>query len=133
MAKSKVTITPDKLAESVQKVLNEYGEQVQKDIHEVTLKVADQGVKQIKANAKQYKWGSKYVNGWGKTDASTRVTTDVVIHHKTTPGLPHLLEFGHLHVANGKRTGITTKAFPHIAKVNDEIIELYQKEVKAKL
>lgn len=120
------------LDKKVQELLKTYGEDVRNDLEEVTVKVADFGVKEIKANARQNNWGKDYVNGWTKTDTSTRLTTGVVIHHATKPGLPHLLEFGHITIRNGKRVK-DARPFPHIKPVEEKIVELYQKEVKAKL
>lgn len=132
MATRKDVANIGNLDKKVQALLKTYGDQVRDDLEEVTIKVADFGVKEIKANARTYKWGKEYVNGWTKTDTSTRLTTGVVIHHKTMPGLPHLLEHGHITIRNGKRVK-DARAFEHIKPVEDKIVELYQREVKSKL
>ena len=132
MATRKDVANIGNLDKKVQELLKTYGDQVRDDLEEVTIKVADFGVKEIKANARTYKWGKKYVNGWTKTDTSTRYSTGAVIHHKTMPGLPHLLEHGHALKRGGRTVGSTGK-FEHIKPVEDKIVELYQKEVKEKL
>lgn len=134
MAKYRKDVTNiGNLDKKVQDILYKYADDIATDLEEVTMKVADAGVKEIRANARKYKWGNKYINGWTKTDISTRFNKGVVIHHSTAAGLPHLLEFGHLHYANGKRTGGSTGKFEHIKPVEDKLIDLYQKEVKSKL
>ena len=108
----------------------DYGNQVRDDLDEVTIKVADAGVKKLRQNSRGYGW-KEYSKGWEKTDESTRFTTKATIHHRT-PGLPHLLEFGHLTMRNGQRVK-DARAFEHIKPVEDELVNLYQKEVKDKL
>ena len=60
MATRKDVANIGNLDKKVQALLKTYGDQVRDDLEEVTIKVADFGVKEIKANARTYKWGKEY-------------------------------------------------------------------------
>lgn len=132
MASSK-RATAANFADQVERILTEYGEDITRDLDEVTKKVAQQGAKKIRAAAKSAVGGSgKYAAGWGVTMENTRTGPTAVIHHKTLPGLPHLLEHGHVSKVHGRRVGYVSGR-EHIAPAEQEIIEIYEKEVISKL
>lgn len=128
-SRRKDVVKAGNLASKVQEILDIYGKDVTMELEEVTYSVAMAGAKKIQQNAKGYGWGSKYANGWTVTDTSTRLTKHAVIHHSTAPGLPHLLENGHVTYWNGKRVK-DARSFEHIAPVEEEIIKLYEEKIK---
>lgn len=127
------TVQPKDLEAEISKILDKYENQVQENLEAVTKEIAQKGAKQIQANARQMFGGTgKYAKGWTTTDTGKRFAPGRTIHHKSMPGLPHLLENGHVSVVNGRRVG-QAKAHPHIAPVEEKIIEEYQKGVMSKL
>ena len=127
------TIKADKLTAAVEKILKEYGDSVSENVEDVTKQVSQKAAQQIRASARTSFGGSgKYAKGWGVTMEKTRLETTAVIHNKSLPGLPHLLEHGHISIRNGRRIGYV-KGREHIAPVEQQVVELYEKEIKAKL
>ena len=122
-------INPGNLSDAVQKILKHYEDDLNGNLAAVTLSVARETAKRLNRAAKaKIKGTGEYVKGWGTTTQNERLTKKAVVHHKTEPGLPHLLEYGHI-ALNGKRVGMR----PHIADVENEVVELYQKEILSKL
>lgn len=125
---------PADLGKEVDKILNKYAEDIRGDLEKVTKEVAQKGVKEMRsASSSAVKGTGKYAKGWAVTMENERLTKTAVIHHKTMPGLPHLLEHGHITKRNGKRVYPDTPAHPHIADVENRITELYEREVISKL
>ena len=56
------------------------------------------------------------------------MTTDVVIHNKDLPGLPHLLEFGH-----AKKNGGRVAGRIHISKIEREVADKFEKGIRARI
>lgn len=124
---------PGNLSKEIQAMLEGFSTDLGKDLGEVTKKVAQEGVKMLKSASSEAVGGSgEYAKGWGLTDENERLVKRAIIHHKTMPGLPHLLEHGHLS-RNGTGTYGTVKAYPHIKDVEDKITALYEREVLSKL
>ena len=122
-------INPGNLSDEVQKILKQYGDDVAENLQEITVSVAKATAKKLNRVSKQKIGGTGYYSkGWGVTEEHSRIRKTAVVHHKTEPGLPHLLEYGHI-ATNGKRVGQRE----HIADVEREVLEEYQKEVLSKL
>lgn len=122
-------VKPVDMAAEIEKILKAYGDDVSANMAAITLSVARATAKDLNSKAAQKVGGSgRYSRGWGVTTENKRLTKTAVVHHKTTPGLPHLLEYGHI-AANGKRVGQRE----HIADVDQEVEDLFEKEIKAKL
>ena len=127
-------VKADALSEAVEKILDQYAEDVSGNLEEINKKVAQAGVKELRSASASAVGGSgKYAKGWAVTVENERLKKTAVIHHKTMPGLPHLLEHGHITKRNGKRVYPDTPAHPHIADVERNIVELYEREVLSKL
>jgi hypothetical protein len=73
----------------------------------------------------------KYASGWTVTPVKYPHYTSVVIHN-TMPGLPHLLEHGHALVRGGRKVG-TVDGREHIAPVEEQLVEQYEREVLSAL
>ena len=118
MASRKVTI--DTFPAEIQKILQKYGEDVEKNTSLVIDETAQKGAQLLRSmspvNPKGKQSGA-YAKGWRveKTGASGRIVATANIYN-THPGLTHLLENGH-----ALRQGGRSPAIPHIAPV-EEII-----------
>ena len=122
-------VKPVDMAAEIEKILKAYGDDVSENMAAITLSVARATAKDLNSKAAQKVGGSgRYSRGWGVTTENKRLTKTAVVHHKTTPGLPHLLEHGHI-AANGKRVGQRE----HIADVDREVEESFEREVISKL
>jgi len=115
------------------KILDEYKEDVNKDMQEAVKKVTKAGAKQVKANAQGAVGGKKYAKGWTSRFETGRLSAQGTIYNSSQPGLPHLLEYGHVTRNGTGRTFRPTPAHEHIAAVEDEIEQNIMKELKAAL
>ena len=104
--------------EQVTELLEQYSKDVTEEMHAVFKKEASKARSELKAASPRD--SGDYAAGWAVMDESTRLTVNYTVYNKT-PGLPHLLEFGHT-IRNGTgRSFGHGGARPHIAKVNDEL------------
>ena len=121
-------VTVDNLSQVVGEILDEYGDEVKKNLDEVTKRVAKSGVQALKASSKSTFMGNKYWKSWTATqEKSDRWGSSYVIH-STMPGLPHLLENGH-----ATRNGGRVDGRPHIKPVEDQLVTEYIKGVERSL
>ena len=119
-------IPVDRLAAEINKILTEYGEDVQKNVDEAAAKVTKAGVRAVKGNSRSTFGGSgKYAKGWTSKFEKGRLSSQGIIYNATVPGLPHLLEHGH-----ANRNGGRTPGRPHIAPVEQKIIKDFEEAVK---
>ena len=112
----------DDLAKEIAKALTEYSDEVAEIMEQEKSEVAKEGVKQLKATSP--KRNGSYAKGW-------RVKKNgkgYIIHNAKHYRLTHLLENGH-----ATRNGGRTKAIPHIAKVESNIIERFTKNIEKRL
>lgn len=121
-------ILPGDFSSEINSILSEYGDHASKCLVEVIPDVAKSATKQLKAaNVYKRKTG-RYNKGWTASTDVRRTEVKSVVHNRTDYQLSHLLEFGHAK-ANGGRT----KAFPHIAQVNDWVQEEVVKRIKERV
>lgn len=115
----------DKLSQAVDDILAEYGDEVAANMGEAVKKVTKAGTKAVREESRRSFGGSgRYAKGWkSQIDAQGRTPTGV-IYNKDLPGLPHLLEFGHLN-----RDGSRTPGRAHIEPAEKKIAEDFEKEV----
>lgn len=120
------TVKPDKLAAEIHSILAEYGADIDNEMEGAVKRVAKAGVAAIRRAAKRLfgGWGY-YLKGWTSTIETDRHSTHGIIYNKDLPGLPHLLEHGHLN-----RDGSRTPGKLHIAPVEDEIAQIFAEEVE---
>ena len=122
-------IPVDRLAAEIEKILTEYGDEVQENVEEATQRVTKDGAKAVKGNARStFKIGNgkkNYAKGWTSKFETGRLSSQGIIYNKDLPGLPHLLEHGHANRNGGRTPGRT-----HIAPVEQKIIEDFVKAVK---
>lgn len=130
---SKRVIRPDQLGQAIEEILSEYGDEVDKNIREITKKVGQRGAAALRTESRD-KFNTitgKYAKGWTATEVQHPHYTSVVLHNKQY-SMPHLLEHGHA-LARGGRTYGQVKGREHIAPVEEQLIKEYQNEVLSRL
>lgn len=100
-------------AVEIMTALEEYKNDVGEAMQEVLPEVAKEAADMVKSGAPSRT--GRYASGWrSKVEQSSIVSIEAVVFNSKTPGLPHLLEFGH-----AKRNGGRTAAIPHIKPVEE--------------
>lgn len=131
MSNKKIPI--DRLQDEIKKILEEYSEDVQGNVDELSKKFAQKGAQTIKSNAKNLfkptRSKKRYYAGWtSETKKPNRLRVESIIYNKSLPGLTQLLENGH-----ALRQGGRTSGRAHIAPVADMVVSQFEKEVKSKI
>lgn len=116
----------DKLSDSLEAILADYRDGVTESMSEVTKKFGKKGAQAVRGESQGEGWG-EYASGWTYQFEQTRLSATATIYNKT-PGLPHLLEKGH-----ALRGGGRSRAFPHIAPVEEKLTEDYLRAVKKEI
>jgi len=124
MSKSNIAISPDELTSVVQKLLQEYGDEVLRLADEAIPEVGKESRKQLKQTSP--KATGAYSRSWSVDIRRERLGITAEVHNKDKYRLTHLLEYGH-DIKNqygyvGK-DGKRVKAIPHIGKVNDWAVD----------
>lgn len=117
-------VTPNNLGEAIAQVLEEYGDEVTKDMDEVTKKVGRVGVKALKSASAVFGGSGRYRKSWTSKLETERYGSTVTLY-STVPGLPHLLEHGHANRGGGRTPGRT-----HIAPVEQELIKEFEEQIR---
>lgn len=119
------TITADKLAETVQKELDKFGEDVVLTVGKVRTAVGKAGVRTLRSTSRSTFGGTgKYASGWTMTEEGDRLYAKAIVHNRH-PGMPHLLEYGHANRGGGRTSGRT-----HIKPVEEEMIREFEKGIE---
>lgn len=140
MARGK-KITAAGLEDAIKEILEDYENDIEYNLAEITKSVTRKGVRAIK-NESAATFGTtpkreeKYAKTWTSTFQTGRNSAQGTIYN-TQAGLPHLLENGHVLsyvLRDGtKRTDGFVKGRPHISKVQDELSRVYEQEIMYKL
>lgn len=136
---SKVTL--ENFASEIEKIMKEYGDEVEQNLSTITKKVGQKGAKLLRdqslekfPDSKKHK--SRYGQTWTAKTEQRRLYTTVTIYNRQA-GLPHLLENGHLSSNGTHRIFNTDKApvkgIEHIAEVEQKLIKEFESEVVTKL
>ena len=120
----------EKMDASIKSLLKKYGNEVAENVDEITLAIGRRGANAMKRSSAEMNFGGKgtYAKGWAVAEEKHRLYTTVIIYNKT-PGLPHLLEHGHL-LRDGSRW---LPPRQHIEPVETELLAQFEKEVQSKL
>lgn len=111
------------LSATINGLLEQYGEEIRKELDADIPAVAKETAKKIKADAP--KRTGEYAKSW-KTKVSTNLYGDTTATvYSTKPGLPHLLEFGHANRGGGR-----TQPAEHIAPAEEWAEKEITKRVK---
>ena len=121
------TIAIDGLEDALHDILEEYTDEIARGTKECVQKVARAGVKALKAASP--KRTGYYAKDWTSKIESGRLNAQATIYNNE-PGLPHLLEFGHVS-RNG--TGRDLGQVPgqaHIQPVEEELAKEFKQAVE---
>lgn len=117
----------NRVGELIPEILDKYSAEVQMTVAATLKKDVQEARNELKSVSP--KRTGKYAGGWSVKEESTRFTNTFVIYNKT-PGLPHLLEFGHV-IRNGTgRSFGHGGARPHMAAVNDALMEKVRADIE---
>ena len=113
-------------------ILNEYSRDIQNGIEDIAKDVAKDDAKKLRDTRNTYKVRSgNYNKGWTyKNDKKGRYAFNYVVHNKDNYQLTHLLEKGHRIIGRDGSVKGQTKAFPHIAPVEQESNKEYEQRVE---
>lgn len=114
----------------VKDILNEYSRDIQNGMEEAAKMVSKESSRKLKDTKGTYKVRSgNYNKGWGTTVEKGRMSISCYIHNKKNAGLTHLLENGHKVIGrNGSVIG-QSKAFSHIAPVDEAAQKEYEQDI----
>ena len=117
------------LTAEVQKILNDYGNDVTEHVKQITREIAKKGAAKVRSNArsKLKQHTGKYAKGWTYKVENRRYAPTATIYDKVYQ-LPHLLEHGHANRGGGR-----TKGIEHIKSVEEELTREFTEAVKKKL
>lgn len=116
----------DELSKPIEKELTDYLESSTDIVRNTVDEVVEEGVFKLKTTSP--KKSGRYSRGWKSkttTDSPTGKTSTI---HNTKGQLTHLLEKGYAKVNGGRVAGR-----PHIAPVEAELIETFEKTLKERL
>lgn len=126
-ASRKQNVNADGFAQAIEQILAEYGDGCQGVLMSVLPEVADEACKKVK-NAGKSEW-TVYNDGWTVDSGKTgKFSVNATVHNATRYQLTHLLEYSHPMPQGG-----SSKAYPHIAPVNDWVQDEVIKKVEEKL
>lgn len=118
-------IQPESLASTINDLLDEYQEDVREVVDKAISETAKESQKELKSTGGFN--GTAYKKSWRVKIEKQRITTSATLYNRK-PGLTHLLEFGHV-----KQNGGRTRAFPHIAPVNDKVQSTVVKKIEERI
>lgn len=119
----------DRLASEIDKILQEYGENVHENLSDIVKTVSKKGAQTLRSQSKSTFGGTgKYASGWTSQTEIGRTSAQGTIYNAKVPGLPHLLEHGHANRGGGRTPGRA-----HIAPVEEALAREFETKVKSKL
>lgn len=124
----------DKLVSAISDILEEYGDEITDNIGEIAEAMGKKGVQALRQESKSKLkvHTGDYARGWKMQTEKGRLSTTVTIYNDHY-SLPHLLENGHV-IRNGTgRVYGEVQGREHIAPVDEELVETFEREVVSKL
>ena len=123
------TVTPDKIAAAVEKILDDYEGSVKENLDVIVKKVAQKGASMLRSQSRSAVGGTgEYAKGWKARTQAWRLSVAGTIYNADLPGLPHLLEHGHANRGGGRTPGRV-----HIAPVEEKLVNEFERQVMEKL
>lgn len=122
------TTTIAQMNTAIANILNEYSNEVSTNMDIVVKKVCANGAKTLRSQSASTFKGNKYKKSWTYSVEKTRLYSKGAIYSKM-PGLPHLLEYGHV-VRTGGRVVGKASAHVHIEPVAENLVTEFEREVK---
>lgn len=124
--------TIEGLHAAVTDILNEYEEFTVHTVRLCTQRIGQKGVQMLRNSSKaMFNGRGKYASGWKLKSEGGRFDTTVTIYNQRG-GMPHLLEHGHA-LRRGGRTIGHTSGRTHIAPVERELVDNFEKELRVAL
>lgn len=121
---SRRRIKIDNFGTELQKILDDYGQNVTEKTRAAVLEAAKVAKQETKAGAPVRK--GKYRKGWAvKEDASSRLRTEAIVYNRSRYQLAHLLEKGH-----ASRNGGRVAARVHIKPAEEHAIKNTEEAIK---
>lgn len=117
----------DQLASVIQSALDEYATELTTGMQDAVKDVTKAGANAVKKAARQKFGNGKYAKSWKFKVEKDRLGAYGVIY-STKPGLPHLLENGHM-----LRNGRFWQGREHIKPVEEQIEKEFEEEVVKKV
>ncbi|MDD9148157.1 HK97 gp10 family phage protein [Sporolactobacillus sp. CQH2019] len=105
---------PINLADEIAQALQEYTDDVTQELDDAKDKISKEAVSELRTTSPK-KTGD-YAKGWTRK----KTKYGYVVHNRTDYQLTHLLEYGH-----AKRNGGRVRAYPHIAPVEQKVIDKF--------
>lgn len=124
----------DRFQAEIDKILQEYGATIQREVGEAAKESALKGVVMLKATSPvNQDSGTKrkpgrYAKGWRVKEGGSASGKMYIVHNATDYQLTHLLEYGHPLKKGGRQYGYA-KAYPHIKAAEDYMIDYFQTHV----
>lgn len=124
----------DKFEEAMKDILNDYGEDIGEHLAEVTAEMGKKGAQALRRQSKEKleQHTGEYAKGWKYDFHQTRRYAKTVLYNEHY-SLPHLLEHGHVTRNGTSRVFPETPAHEHIAPIEKELVETFEREVLEKL
>lgn len=133
---AKQTIKPNDFSKAINKILEQYGDEVRVTIEDIITDAAKEATSELrKKSTGEFKdVTGKYRKSWTKKITKSNVSVEAVVYSRDQYRLTHLLEFGHALKRGGRTIGKgKVQAFPHISDVNEMVINKVETELKKKL
>ncbi|MDD9149257.1 HK97 gp10 family phage protein [Sporolactobacillus sp. CQH2019] len=105
---------PINLADEIARALQEYTDDVTVELDDVKDTISKEAVSELRATSP--KRTGDYAKGWSRK----KTAHGYVVYNRTDYQLTHLLEYGH-----AKRNGGRVRAYPHIAPVEQKVIDKF--------
>ena len=120
----------DQLANAISDILNEYADDVGGNVGEIAAQMGKKGAQALRKEAKQtFPDGTGgYAKGWKSQVDRGRLSTTAIIYNEH-PGLPHLLEHGHVTRNGTGRIYGEVRGREHIEPVAEKLVETFEREV----
>ena len=124
----------DQLANAISDILNEYADDVGGNVGGIAAQMGKKGAQALRKEAKQtFPDGTgEYAKGWKSQVDRGRLSTTAIIYNEH-PGLPHLLEHGHVTRNGTGRIYGEVRGREHIEPVAEKLVETFEREVLNKL
>ena len=122
-------VPAEAFAAAVKDTLEKYGDDVRGNMGEIVQDVTKAGAKALRAASRSAVNGKEYASGWAARLEIGRLTFSGIVYNKKKPGLPHLLEFGHVTRNGTGRVFNPTPAHPHIKEVEEKMIQEFETKV----
>lgn len=124
-------IKGDQLTQEVTNLLWAYTENYAANAFDDTVRLARKGARKLRLVSRQKFGKGEYSEGWKVTTTGKRkqIAWSAMIYNEH-PGLPHLLEHGHVTRNGTGRTYKPTPAHEHIESIHDELLEEFEDMLK---